>query len=405
MTGPDWNPDLGSEVSEHIGRRIARARKHRDLSQKGLADKAKISYSLLTKVESGNKPATPALVAAVATALGVSRADLNGQPYRGKTQRTDAVHASIPDIRRAIACIDIPPDLEVPPRSLDELAVERDKARKLLRDAAHVRLGSLLPAAIEELTVHAVETEDARAWRLLSNMLALAFALSRRLGYHDLAQVALERASASADRGDDPNLPHIVSLSRALQLFAIGSWSTASKLMTRTATQVDQDTDGALHVLTAAHLRGAIAAARAGAASDAWEHHGQAVEAVSQIPVQQRRADLYGLQSNEGNAAIHGCTVAVELGDYDRAISLDEGLILPSSLSASRRAHHEIDMSRTLLWVGKHDKAMQRLATAEKLAPEMTRFHPTARETARQLDDHFRVIPEPLRRIVRRMEL
>ncbi|WP_326826124.1 helix-turn-helix domain-containing protein [Streptosporangium sp. NBC_01756] len=405
MTGLDWNPDLGSGVNEHTGRRIARARKRRGMNQKALAARANISYSLLTKVEAGHKPASPTLVAAIANALGVGRAELNGQPYRGKSQRTDAVHAAIPEIRRAIACIDITPEPVAPPRSLDELAVERDKARKLLRDAAHVRLGMLLPAAIEELTVHAIETEETRAWRLLSNMLALAFALSRRLGYHDLAQVALEKASTSADKGDDPNLPHVVTLSRALQLFALGSWSTASKLMTHTATRIDQDNEGALHVLTAAHLRGAIAAARAGAASAAWEHHGQAVEAVFQISAQYRKADLYGLQANEGNVHIHGCTVAIEMGDYDRAIGLDEGLVLPSTLSASRRAHYEIDMARTLLWVGKHDKAMQRLVAAEKLAPEMARFHPTARETARQLDEHFRVIPEPLRRIVSRMEL
>ncbi|MFJ2031559.1 helix-turn-helix domain-containing protein [Streptosporangium sp. NPDC087985] len=405
MAGLDWNPDLGSEGNEHIGRRIARVRKLRGMNQQALAANANISYSLLTKVEAGHKPASPTLVTAIAKALSVSRADLNGQPYRGKTQRMDAVHAAIPDLRRAIACIDITPELVAPQRSLDELAVDRDKARKFLRDAAHVRLGTILPAAIEELTVHAVETEEARAWRLLSNMLALAFALSRRLGYHDLAQVALERASTSADRGDDPNLPHVVTLSRVLQLFALGSWSTASNLMTRTATRVDQGNEGALHVLTAVHLRGAIAAARAGAASNAWEHHGQAVEAVSRISAQNRKADLYGLQANEGNVQIHGCTVAVEMGDYDRAISLDEGLVLPSTLSASRRAHHEIDMARTLLWVGKYDKSMQRLVTAEKLAPEMTRFHPTAREAARQLDDHFRVIPEPLRRIVSRMGL
>jgi transcriptional regulator with XRE-family HTH domain len=406
MTGLDWNPDLGSGVNEHTGRRIARARKRRGMTQKALATKAEISYSLLTKVEAGHKPASPTLVVAIANALGVGRAELNGQPYRGKSQRTDAVHAAIPDLRRAIACIDIAPEPAAPPRSLDELVVERDKARKLLRDAAHVRLGMLLPAAIEELTVHAIETEETRAWRLLSNMLALAFALSRRLGYHDLAQVALEKAATAADKGDDPNLPHVVNLARALQLFVLGSWSTASRLMTRTATRIDQDNEGALHVLAAARLRGAIAAARASTANDAWEHHGQAAEAVSRISVQRRRADPYGLQANEGNVRIHGCNVAIEMGDYDRAIVLDEGFVLSSTVSASRRAHHEIDMARTLLWVGKHSKAMQRLVAAEEIAPEMTRFHPTARETARQLDEHFRVlIPEPLRRIVSRMEL
>jgi transcriptional regulator with XRE-family HTH domain len=405
MTGQDWIPDLGSELEEHIGKRIARERKRRGLSQRALAQRAQISYSLLTKVESGHKPATPTLVAAVAKALSVERSALQGQPYRGKSQRTDAVHATIPDVRRALACLDMAPDLPTPPRSLDELTRERNQARELLRNAAHVKLGLLLPAAIEELTVHAIETEEQRAWRLLSNMLSLAFALSRRLGYHDLAQVALEGASRAADKGDDPNLPHVIALSRALQLFSLGSWTTASKLMFRTASRIDQANEGALHVLTAAHLRGAIAAARASAGSAAWEHHGLAMEAVERIPFARQEADPYGLQANAGNVHIHGCTVAIETEDYDEAVRRDGDLVLTPALSASRRAHHEIDMSRALLAVGKHEKAMERLSTAEKTAPQLTRFHPAARETARSLDAHFRVVPEPLRRIVSRMTL
>jgi len=404
MAGNDWNPDFGDDLGEHTGQRIARARKRRGLSQRALATKAKISYSLLSKVESGHKAASPTLVAAVARALSEDKAKLDGQPYRGKDQRSDAVHMAIPEIRRAIACLEITPDLDVPPRSLDELTIERDRAHRLLGDAAHIQLGALLPASIEELTVHAVETEDPRAWGLLSGMLSLGFALSRRLGYHDLAQVALERASYAADRSDDPNLPHVVSLSRALQLFTIGSWSTASKLMARTASKIDQSQPGALHVLTAVHLRGAVAASRVDHGNGAWEHHGLAVEAVSRIPGG-RQGDPYGLQANASNVQIHECAIAIEMGDYGKAIKKDDGLVFSSSLSGARRAHHEIDMARTLAWVGKEEKALKRLVMAEKVAPEVTCFHPTARSTARQLSAHYRTVPESLRRLENRMAL
>ncbi|MEY2231454.1 helix-turn-helix domain-containing protein [Streptomyces sp. BF23-19] len=63
-------------VAKHAGARIARIRKQRGLTQQGLAKRAHLSKSLLSKVECGQKPASPALVAACARALDVSTSDL-----------------------------------------------------------------------------------------------------------------------------------------------------------------------------------------------------------------------------------------------------------------------------------------------------------------------------------------
>ena len=119
-----------------------------------------------------------------------------------------------------------PPNWEVPPRSLDELASELVKLQRLQGAAAHVSLGGRLPAAIEELTVHVVESDAPRAWRLaLNHAYAIAVSLTRRLQDldPDLAQVAVERAATAALRADDPHLRHLVSLSRALLLLTLGS--------------------------------------------------------------------------------------------------------------------------------------------------------------------------------------
>jgi transcriptional regulator with XRE-family HTH domain len=63
-------PDDGTEQG-HIGARVAAERKLRGLTQRQLARRAHISYSLLTKVEAGHAPATPAFIGAVARALRV----------------------------------------------------------------------------------------------------------------------------------------------------------------------------------------------------------------------------------------------------------------------------------------------------------------------------------------------
>ncbi|WP_329091091.1 helix-turn-helix domain-containing protein [Streptosporangium sp. NBC_01469] len=404
MTGNDWNPDLTyDERSEHAGQRIAKARKLRNLTQEGLAGLANVSRSLIAKVESGSRPVTPSLVAAVARACAVDPAEINGQPYRGTDERGDAVHAAIPAIRVALAYVGIAPELDMPPRTLDELAAELVVLQKFQKSASHAQLGALLPAVLEELTVQVMESDAARAWRLLNRAQALAGSLARRLGYNDLAQVVVERTSVSAQRAEDPYLPPLVTLGRARLLMTLGSWDVALKMIKQAASEVDQDNPVSTEVFGSLHLSAAITAARAGKAFDAWEHHGTATEAAARINPRDRR-DPYGLQMNPGNASIHGCAVAVELGDCDRAIQLDRGVDLSGrDLNDERRSHHEIDMARAHLWANDNDKALKRMINAERMAPQMVRFHPSARETVRQLGRVHRRIPEPLRALQGRM--
>jgi len=67
------------DAEDAIGRRIAHARKLRGLTQIGLAARAHVSKSLIAQVESGHKPATPSLIAAVAAAMNADVTDLTGQ--------------------------------------------------------------------------------------------------------------------------------------------------------------------------------------------------------------------------------------------------------------------------------------------------------------------------------------
>jgi transcriptional regulator with XRE-family HTH domain len=138
------------DTGDAIGRRIAHARKLRGLTQIGLAGHAHVSKSLIAQVESGHKPATPSLIAAVSNALGVDVTDLTGQPYRGTDARSDRIYSAIPQIRQALVYWDIAPILDVPPRSLDALAAETEQVRRLRMQASYVELGALLPALMKD---------------------------------------------------------------------------------------------------------------------------------------------------------------------------------------------------------------------------------------------------------------
>lgn len=145
---------MTGQAHETIGRRIARARKPRGLTQRALAERVPCSKSLVAQVESGHKPATPSFVGAVARALNVDVTDLTGQPYRGRTATTDRIHATIPEIRQALTHWDIPPELDVPPRPLPDLRTATEEATRLRQAARHVEPGTMLPALIRELIVH-----------------------------------------------------------------------------------------------------------------------------------------------------------------------------------------------------------------------------------------------------------
>ncbi|KAB2373218.1 helix-turn-helix domain-containing protein [Actinomadura montaniterrae] len=388
---------------ETIGQRIARKRKQRGLTQHGLAQRTSYSRSHIAQVEAGHKVATPAFIAAAAAALGVDPSQIYGQPFRTESPRDDRVHSAISDLRRALVFSDVAPDLDAPPRTLDQLTAEIATANRLRHAARHAQLAARLPAVIEELTWHAHEAESPRAWALLNKAHNLSASLTRRLGYNDLAGQIMERASVSARMSQDPHLPLMMTHRRALLMMNVAAYGPALRMLQRAVGDADTGRPDAVEVVGALHLRAAVVSARGRNAAAAWDHYAQAAE-VS------RRAggpslDTHGSDFNPGNIAIHGAAIALELGDLDEAVRRDQRITdrTVAGMAAERRGHHEIDMSRVHVEAGDYDRALKRLLRAEKAAPQMTRYHPSARAVATHIGHARRTLPEPLRGLLNRM--
>ena len=392
------------EDGSTIGQGIAHARKLRGLTQEQLAVAVPCSKSLVAQVERSHKPATQAFITAVANALNVDFTELTGQPYRGRTAATDRIHRSISDIRHALAYWDVPPELATPPRPLDELARDVAQVRRFRMEASYVQLGAMLPALIKELTYHVhtlTGTEQARAFRLLAEAYTAVDSMAYKLGYMDLFTLAVERMAWAAQQADDPLLRPVAAMRRSSVFLATGGWDGGMTLLARAGREIDDDTDDAtLSVRGTMHLRSAILASRAGRDSAAWESLGEAAEVSGRLGHDTKD---YGLLFGPTNVSIHGVAVAVELGDADEAIRRGADLELPPRLPRERSSHHFIDMSRAWLWEGKPDKALAAVTTAERLAPQRTRYHPMARQTVSQLLDQRRRVPEPLHGIATRM--
>ena len=396
------------DAEDAIGRRIACARKLRGLTQTGLAGRAHVSKSLIAQVESGHKPATPSLIAAVAGALDVDVTDLTGQPYRGTDARSDRIHAAIPQIRQALVYWDIPPILDVPPRPLDDLAAETSRVNRLRKQASYVELGALLPALISELVVHAHQAREAdrsRAFRLLADAYTAVDSMAYKLGYLDLFALAVERMAWAASQADDRMLGPVAAIRRSAAFLATGAWDGGIRLLDRAGREIEDDLPdhpAGPAVLGTINLRTAIMAARGGRATPAWDAMSRAREVSARTS---RETHDYGLLFGPANVAIHEVAVAVELGDADEAIRRGADLALPASVPHERSSHHYIDLSRAWLWQRDHTKALVCVARAEQLAPQRTRYHPMARETVIRLLDIQRQMPQQLRGLATRMGL
>ncbi|MFC4562960.1 helix-turn-helix domain-containing protein [Nocardiopsis mangrovi] len=387
-----------------IRQRLTRARKRRALTQYGLAARTSYSRSHIAQVESGHKIPTPAFVAAVASALGLDPTSLYGQPIHTDNVNDDRVHDAIADLRRAISSADVAPDLDAPVRSLGELSRALVNAEELRHAARHVQLGGHLPALIEELTWHAHESEDPAAWTLLNRAHNLAASLTRRLGYTDLAGQIMEQATVSARESQDPHLPLMMTHRRALLMMNVAAWGPAMRLLEKAVGKVDAAKVDAVEVTGSLHLRAAVVSARAGSVSSAWDHYGQAVEASDRAG--KPSLDAHGTDFNPGNLAIHRSSIAIELRDFDTAVTTDEVIRrdrVLAGVAPERRAHHEIDMSRVHVETGHADRALKRLLSAERIAPQMTRYHPQARTLVKHMVDAKRALPEELRGIQSRM--
>jgi len=116
-------------------------------------------------------------------------------------------------------------------------------------------------------------------------------------------------------------------------------------------------------------LTAAVASARQGDESEAWEILGEARAASLLLGAD--HADWYAI-FGPTNVAIHGVQVAVELGDGKSAVQRGERLNtdrLPASL-LERRAQLLIDMARGHALTGNDSDALATLLRAEQTAPQ-----------------------------------
>ncbi|MFB7454029.1 helix-turn-helix domain-containing protein [Streptomyces sp. NPDC056194] len=382
-------PDNG-----HTGKRIAQQRKLARLTQRELADRIPYSYSWLTQVECGARPASVDFTAAVARALRIDVTVLTGQPYVTQLQE-DRLAELIRPIRESLDLYDLGDDAEVITRPASELMAATEELCARVRATHLHRAAAALPDVITELTALCWRAPTTDLWRALASAYRTAHDVTVKLGYFDLASVALDRLGWAAERASDSRLAAIRQYFRGLVYFREGEYAIGLRLIRSGHAFLDA-ADTSREALTVAgqlHLGGSVLAARAEDASAATAHIASAREYAGRVGDASR---VHWLNFGPVNVALHEMSVAMEMRHYDEALRQAKAIKLPAGIATSRRAHYFIDRARMEMELGYTEASLKSLWAARRTAPEQTRYHPGARETVRGLVHLSRRAPQTL---------
>ncbi|MFE5628489.1 helix-turn-helix domain-containing protein [Streptomyces sp. NPDC056543] len=379
---------------DHTGTRIKEQRRLARLSQRELADRIPYSYSWLTQVECGARPASADFTAAVARALRVDVTVLTGQPYMTQLHQ-DHLADLVRPIREALDLYDLGPDPAVTTRTAGELVAAASVLCGQVR-ATHLHAAaSALPGVITELTTLAWRTPATALWQALASTYRTAHDISVKLGYYDLSAVALDRMDWAAQRASDPCLAAVRQYMRALVYFREGEYSIGRRLIGsgHGILRQAEESRESLAVAGQLHLGASVIAARAEDTASVDTHIAEATTYADRVG---DASDVHWLSFGPTNVAMHRMSAAVEMRRYDEALKQAKQIKPPAGTATSRRAHFLIDRARSEMELGKADAALKSLVAARRAAPEQTRYHPGARETIRGLVHLSRRTPESL---------
>ncbi|MFE2445035.1 XRE family transcriptional regulator [Streptomyces sp. NPDC059426] len=263
-------------------------------------------------------------------------------------------------------------------------------------------IGSKLPGLLGELTTMVSLLSPGENYRRAASSLSwcywVAYEFAYRVGYHDLATIALERMGWMAEQAQDPLLLAIRLNKRSSMLLRRGNNQMSLQVITRghrLIGQVEQPKSvKALAVTGSLHLASAIAAAQAKDADAVTGYMGLAREMAKKIG--RDVPDVYWSSFGLTNVQHFDVATSVELGELGEAVKLSKKLHFPETHPRMRVGRYYIEMARAYAQMGKTEPAERFLVRARKVAPQQARYHPLMRETIGVLVRRQRRAPESL---------
>ncbi|SMF04262.1 helix-turn-helix transcriptional regulator [Streptomyces sp. Amel2xC10] len=377
---------------DHTGVRIARLRRERHLTQRALADLSGVPYNTLIKIEQGRLAATPHAVACLARAMRVEVSTVVGQPYASEL-RADELDVLIAPIREALDIYDLGADPDVSPRPLRVLREDSESLCAAVRAGEIKRAASEVAGLIEETTTAAHAQAGSGGWLVLSSLYRTAYDVATKLGYGDLAQLALARMDWSAQRAGDAVFGGAYQYFRALAYLREGKFKIGQRLLDLGLSMIGQaDASRERDVVTGQlHLGGSVMAGRAHDEQEAMGHLAEA----ERIAVRTGESPkVLWMAFGATNVKVHRVAVLAELDKYDKAVEAADTLLIPDDWPKSRTSHHWAEIARAQMWTGKLEASFASLLKARKAAPQQAKYHPLVRDTYASLEAAHRRLPD-----------
>jgi transcriptional regulator with XRE-family HTH domain len=374
---------MGLDMS--IGQRVAWYRARRGLTQEVLAGLVGRTTDWLSKIENGRANLERlSVIKALADALDVTVGDLLGEPAV-MDWTPDSATRTVTLLREAL--MDYPALTTSLSHGEPVVTSElRGSVENLWSAYQASRFGlvtSQLPRLIAAAAATA-RTADGEDRREAQRMLALAYhaaaATLTKVGETDLAWIAADRGLAAAESSEDPAVLGSLLRSVAHAMLSNSRYESAANMAARAVDRLESEPldHGPLRwsLLGSLNLVGAMAAARADRANEARTFLARARQAGQQL----------GYDANHGwtafgptNVAVHEVSVAVELDDLQRALSLAP-TVDARPLPTERRVRHALEVAKVYSMTNRDDMALSTLLHAERDAPEQVRYHYIARE-------------------------
>lgn len=380
---------MTDQMTMTVGDRVKSIRKlERGWTQRQLAAAMNVSTDLVSSVEQNRVPASPSFKAAAARALKVTVPHLDGALPMTTADDRDAV-AGLNDIRRELAAWKLPPTGETEVRSIAELAKDVHRTSRMRHAVNLSGMASELPGLLADLRHawnHYSGPDREKVFGLAAEAYASTGQVAWKLREVDLSSLCVDRYEWAAEQSGDLLAVLAGDYQRAGEFLGTADWSTALDFLEHSRSLIESDLSAGdpatLAMWGNLHLKSGLAAARAGNRDAADAHLVEARATADRIGADR---DDYRLCFGPTNVQIWSVGLAVEANDGTTAVSRSRSVNIPVGTQVERVGHYWIDLARGFLLHGDRERAFGALREAKRVAPMMTRFHPTVQDTVRAL--------------------
>lgn len=366
-----------------VGKRLARLRDIRELTQEQLAERAGVSIDTIRRLEQGTqRGARITTYQKLAAALDIELAHLLGQPTMTQSLAPDG---GVVALRAAIQTPSDLPGLEQygadddAPNAAD-LRPILTKAQTYYRRGEFTDLVGTLPGLVTDLRAATREAEGGpdhdTVWSMSAAAHIIVADVAAQLGQTDLAYTAVERAMHATARASD-ELRHALAVSTlSLVLLRQGRWSEAQQVASRKAAEIEprfsDRSSEAFAMFGILLLSGAVSASRAkhddsdSAKDDALMLLRQAKAAAELSGTVRVRGTSFGPAS----VGMQATTVQVSLGHPDEALSTASSVNLNELPWKISRARHRLDVAFARYQTNDDEGAREVLLDLDEKHPE-----------------------------------